>query len=44
MAERTYKQRNWTCRMKLETMLKRGHSRKEIADEPGLHSSASIGK
>lgn len=39
MAERTYKQLNWTCRIKLETMLKHGHSKKEIADELGVHVS-----
>lgn len=39
MAQRTYKQLNWTCRIKLETMLKHGHSKKEIADELGVHIS-----
>jgi len=33
MGERTYKQLNWTSRIKLETMLKHGHSKKEIAEE-----------
>ena len=35
MGERTYKQLNWTSRIKLETMLKHGHSKKEIAEELG---------
>lgn len=29
MGERTYKQLNWTSRIKLETMLKHGHSKKK---------------
>ena len=39
MGERTYKQLNWTSRIKLETMLKHGHSKKEIAEELGVHIS-----
>ena len=39
MEERTYKQLNWTSRIKLETMLKHGHSKKEIAEELGVHIS-----
>ena len=39
MGERAYKQLNWTSRIKLETMLKHGHSKKEIAEELGVHIS-----
>ena len=39
MEERTYKQLNWTSRIKLETILKHGHSKKEIAEELGVHIS-----
>lgn len=39
MGKRTYKQLNWTSRIKLETMLKHGHSKKEIAEELGVHIS-----
>ena len=39
MGERTYKQLNWTSSIKLETMLKHGHSKKEIAEELGVHIS-----
>ena len=40
MGERTYKQLNWTSRIKLETMLKHGHSKKEIAEELGPNATA----
>lgn len=39
MGKRSYKQLNWTSRIKLETMLKHGHSKKEIAEELGVHIS-----
>ena len=39
MGGRTYKQLNWTSRIRLETMLKHGHSKKEIAEELGVHLS-----
>ncbi len=44
MGERTYKQLNWTSRIKLETMLKHGHSKKEIAEELGVHISTVYGE
>lgn len=39
MGKRSYKQLNWMSRIKLETMLKHGHAKKEIAEELGVRIS-----
>ena len=39
MKKRSYKHLNWMSRIKLETMLRHGHSKKEVAEELGVHIS-----